>query len=269
MSSAPELRALCWVDGRVQGVAEAAIRVDDLAYTEGRGCYTTARIRAGRAQFAERHLRRLERGAEALSLGKVEARAVAQCFEDLAREALPTGEGIVRIQLSRDATGASHVVGVPRALGPMPAHWSAITAPLRHEGPILAGGHKLTNRVVLALASDARAREGVDEALLYDATGHLVEGTRSNIVIVARDGAMVTPPASRGLVAGIARDVVIERVNELRERDLRRADLESAREILAINCVRGACPIVRLDGRDVGTARGPGLQRLRGVLEID
>ncbi len=265
----PEVRPLCWVDGGMRPIAEAAIRVDDLAFTEGRGCYTTARIRAGRAQFADRHLRRLERGAQALALGAVDAQAVAHCFHDLAKAALPEGEGIIRIQLSRDATGTSHVVGVPRALGPLAETWTAITAPLPHEGPILAGGHKLTNRLVIALAADARAAAGVDEALLYDAAGRLVEGTRSNIALVAADGELVTPPVSRGLVAGIAREVVRERVPELRERDVRRSDLESAREVFAINCVRGACPIVTLDGHAIGAAEGPGLLRVQVALERD
>jgi branched-subunit amino acid aminotransferase/4-amino-4-deoxychorismate lyase len=265
----PGVKPLCWVDGRLRPIADAAIRVDDLAYTEGRGCYTTARIRAGRARFAERHLRRLERGAEALALGKVDARAVAHCVQDLAAAVFPDGDGIIRIQLSRDAAGATHIVGVPRALGQVASTWTAITAPLQHQGPIVAGGHKLTNRVVIALAADARAAAGVDEALLYDAAGRLVEGTRSNIVLVSSEGDLVTPPVSRGLVAGIAREVARDRVPELRERDLQRSDIESAREIVAINCVRGACPIVRLDGQTLGAQKGPGLDRLRRALEDD
>jgi len=260
---------LCWVDGRLGPIGKAAIRVDDLAYTEGRGCYTTACIRGGEARFEDRHLRRLARGAEALGLGAVDLRAVSACFRELAEAALQNGEGIIRVQLSRDATGSSHVVGVPRALHPDRAPWSAITAPLQHEGPIVAGGHKLTNRVVIALANDARARAGVDEALLYDGAGYLVEGTRTNVVLVTARGELVTPPESRGLVAGIAREVACERIPELRARDVQRADVEAAREVLAINCVRGARPIVTLDGRSIGADGGPGLATLQAALEGD
>ena len=264
-----EVQPLCWVDGRIRPVSEAAIRVDDLAYTEGRGCYTSARIRGGETRFLDRHLRRLERGAAALALGPVDPLTLVHCFQDLAKAALPQGEGIIRVQLSRDPSGALHIVGVPRALGTVRGTWTAITAPLHHEGAIVAGGHKLTNRVVIALASDACAQAGVDEALLYDADGHLVEGTRSNLVVVTAEGSLVTPPASRGLVAGIARDVVTERVPELRERDLGRSDVMSARELVAINSVRGACPIVQLDGQQVGAPEGSGLARLREALEAD
>ncbi|GAG47375.1 unnamed protein product, partial [marine sediment metagenome] len=39
------------------------VRADDSAFSEGRGCYTSVRIQAGRPRFAERHVQRLQRGA--------------------------------------------------------------------------------------------------------------------------------------------------------------------------------------------------------------
>ena len=268
-SVSPDVRPVCWLDGRIRPIEQAAIRADDLAFTEGRGCYTTALIRGGKARFADRHLRRLTRGAAALNLGQVDPHSVMHCFRDLARAALPDGSGIIRLQVSRDPTGATHLVGLPRALGNQPPTWTAITAPLHHEGPIVPGGHKLTNRVVLALAADAKTRAGADEALLYDAEGHLVEGVRSNIVLVDAQGSFATPPLSRGPVAGIAREIAMALLPELRERDLYAGDVATAQEVLAINSVRGARPIVLLDGRAVGRADGPGLERLSELLERD
>ena len=60
-----------------------------------------------------------------------------------------------------------------------------------------------------------------------------------------------------------------ERIAELRERDLRAHDLGDASEVLAINAVRGARPIVELDGRALGHADGPGLARLNEVLDAE
>jgi branched-subunit amino acid aminotransferase/4-amino-4-deoxychorismate lyase len=261
-------RPVCWVDGRLRDRREAAVRADDSAFAEGRGCYTSARIARGRVRFEQRHVRRLQRGAEALGLGTLDPRMVRMAFADLARAAFDDGEGIVRVELSRDADGVLHVVGVPRGVGHDPPTWSAITAPLPHEGPILAGGHKLTNRLVLALASDAAGRAGVDEALLFDRQGRLVEATRSNVVVLRADGLLVTPPLERGAVAGVAREVLVERLPELRERDVDAADLGLAREIVAINSVRGARPIVRLDGVAVGGGH-EALPQLAKALEPD
>ena len=55
-----------WVDGTLRPADAAAVRADDSAFSEGRGCYTSVRIRAGAPTFAKRHAQRLERDARAL-----------------------------------------------------------------------------------------------------------------------------------------------------------------------------------------------------------
>jgi branched-chain amino acid aminotransferase len=267
--SALDAAPLCWVDGRIRPLDAGAVRADDTAFAEGRGCYTSVRIARGLPRFEARHVRRLERGARALHLPPPDPRHVRAALTELARAALPEGEGIVRLQLSRDGCGRSHLVGVPRGLGADPPEWSAVTAPLCHPGPLLAGGHKLTNRLVLALASDAARDAGVDEALLFDGAGRLVEASRSNLIVLDAAGRLVTPPLERGAVAGIAREVALERVKELRCRDVSAADLRAAREVVAVNAVRGARPITRLDGREIGSGAGAACDRLASALEAD
>lgn len=261
--------AHCWIDGRIRARAEPALRVDDSAFAEGRGCYTSVRIAGGVARFESYHLRRLQRGARALGLGRFDPAAGQRALQDLARAAFPAGEGIVRVQLSRDAEGGVRVVGVPRALGEDATSWSAITAPIVHEGPILVGGHKLTNRLVHALASDAAREAGANEALLFDRTGRLVEGSRSNVIVVGSDDRPRTPPLERGAVGGVALEVLMERVPELLERDLSARDLRSARAIACTNAVRGVRPLASLDGRPVGGADHPWIRRLGDALAAE
>lgn len=225
------------------------MRADDGAFAEGRGCYTSVRIEGGRARHEERHLQRLARGARDLDLGRFDERAARQALTELAREACVDGEGIVRIQLSRDASGTLHVVAVPRGLGADPAAWSAITAPLPHVGPTAISGQKLTNRLVLALAGDAARAAGADEALVFDRAGHLVEGTRSNVVVLREDGELVTPPLCRGGVAGVGLQILLERVSGLSQRDVSARQLHRAREVLVVNSARGARTVATLDGR--------------------
>jgi branched-chain amino acid aminotransferase len=253
---------LAWVGGQLCRRAEVGVPVDDSAYAEGRGCYTTARIAGGRPLFEDRHVRRLERGVRALALGRLDTQQVTHALRDLGAAAFADGEGIVRVQVSRGPAGTARVVGIPRGLGDEPAVWSAITAPIPHDGPLLAGGHKLTNRLVHALAADAARAAGAREALLFDRAGFLVEGAGSNVVAVAVDGALVTPPLSRGAVAGIARELLVERLRELRERDLRQPDLLEARAVLCTNAVRGARPLSELDGKPLPGADHPWVARL-------
>src|SRR5262249_10133056 len=160
------------------------------AYSEARGCYTSVRIRAGAPRFAERHVRRLVRGAQALALPAVDPRLLQRALGEFARCAFLGGEGVVRLSLSRDGDGALHVVGVPRELGEDPPAWRTVTAPFAHPGAQVSGGHKLTDRLLQALASDAARAAGADEALLFDADGYLVEGARTNVVALRADGAL-------------------------------------------------------------------------------
>jgi len=266
----PALRRLCWADGELLPLEIPVVRADDSAFSEGRGCYTTVLIQAGRPRFAARHARRLVHGAAELGLGQLETGAVLRAIAELAKAAFDDGDGIVRLETSRDGDGRLHLVGVPRAVDPVRSEWSAVLAPFRHAGPGPRTGIKVTSRLRLALAAEMARDAGADEALLLDASGWLVEGSRSAIFVVSEHGEASTPPLARGAVAGVARAVVLERVPGLAESDIARADLSAAAEIIAVNAVRGARPITRLEGRPVGGGKvGPWARRLAAALETD
>ena len=266
-TAAADPKRLIWVDGRLADIGEKVVRADDGAFAEGRGCYTSVAIVAGRPRFPERHIARLQRGARALRLGEVDVGVVEKALAELAAAALPSGEGIVRIQLSRCPGGPMQVTGVPRGLGPDRACWSAISSTIRHSGAVLTGGHKLTNRLVLGLAADQARAAGVDDALLFDHADHLVETSRCNLVVVADDGAPAAPDDALGAVTGIGLEVVLEQTPEIARREIERGELPNAREIIALNSVRGARPIVRLDGKAVGDGEpGPWAARLHDAF---
>ncbi len=261
---------VCWVDGRIASLEEPVVYADDSAFSEGRGCYTSARVAKGRPRFPERHAQRLVRAAAELGLGRLEPALVQRALFELADAAFGPGDGVVRLQASLDGAGRLHLVGVPRPLGSEPPEWTAIVVSLPHEGGGLAAGLKVSSRLTMALAGDAARQAGVDEALLLDGSGHLVEGSRCNIFVSGPDGALATPPLAAGAVAGIARGLVLERVSGVEERPVPLAALRAAREIVAANAVRGAAPIVRLDGEAVGDGRpGPWAAQLRSALERD
>lgn len=259
-----------WVDGWLQPRDAPALRADDSAYAEGRGCYTTARWEQGRARFEERHVARLVSAAERLRIGSVDPEQVRTALRELGAAEFGEGPGIVRISASRDGSGAVRIVGVPRPVGEEPPTWSATIVALRHDAPGQDTGLKVTSRLAMALAGDAARDAGCDEAVLLDAHGDLVEGSRSNLFVVTGGGAPTTPPISAGGVAGVARAVALERVDEAVEDRVSGDALRSADEIIAVNAVRGACPIVSLDGAPVGGGRpGPWAARLSDALSHD
>lgn len=218
-------------------------------------------------RFASRHAARLARDAAALGLGALEPGVLLAAFAELGAAAFGAGEGVIRLQASRAGDGAPRLLGIPRHLGAEPAVWSALVAPFPHEGPGPCAGVKLTGHPRIALARAAAAAAGCDEALLFDAAGRLVEGARASLLVVREDGRLVAPPLARGGVASVAREVVAEAEGGLEEADVVRAELARAREIVALNAVRGARPIVRVDGRPVGSGLpGPTAARLEEVI---
>jgi len=225
------------------------------------GCYTTARVTGGRIERLERHAGRLRRDALRLGLPAPERRAI----EDVARAAAATelgrGDGIVRIEWSV----AQQLSASTRSLGIDPGVWRAITATTLHPGPESRAGAKALGVPAWDAARAEQADAGVDEALLFDAAGRLVEGSRSNLVVVTAEGFRLTPARGLGPVEGLGLECIREVSGGILESlAIDRRDLSRARELIAVNVVRGAVAIVELDGRAIGDGRpGPLARTLR------
>jgi para-aminobenzoate synthetase/4-amino-4-deoxychorismate lyase len=92
--------------------------------------------------------------------------------------------------------------------------------------------HKTSDR---GFYDAARAAAGTFEILFTDADGFLTEGSFTNI-FVERDGRLLTPPLSRGLLPGILRRRLLDK-GEAEQADLRPDDLREG--FLIGNSVRG------------------------------
>src|SRR6201997_3274531 len=84
------------------------------------------------------------------------------------------------------------------------------------------------------LAKVEASKAGYQEAILLDAHGFVSEGSGENIYIV-REGEIVTPPQTAGILDGINRKSIIQIASDLGykvvERDLARAELYLAEEV--------------------------------------
>lgn len=251
-----------WVDGALCDV-DLAVLAQLQPTGPDKSSYTTARVRGGGTRWLDRHIRRLQRDARQLGLGEVSGGEAETIFDEVARANFGKGEGIVRIQLEPGGSQGVRLIGIPRPIGAEPPTWSAITAHFPHDGPTAAPGAKLSHRELFTRAHAFGDQAGVDEVLLLDAEGFLIEGYRSNMCMVGADGALSVPDLGRGGVAGIAREILCELAPQLEIRDIPGEELTRASELIATNAVRAACPIISLDGKPVGSGRpGPHAQRL-------
>ena len=96
---------------------------------------------------------------------------------------------------------------------------------------------------------------GYTEAIMLNEVGLVCEGTGENLFIV-RDGVLMTPPLSDGVLEGITRDTVLCLADELEipagEESLTRSDLYVADEVFMTGSAAELTPIGSIDGRVVG-----------------
>src|SRR5262249_26862097 len=99
------------------------------------------------------------------------------------------------------------------------------------------------------------------EAILLTADEKLSDGITSNIYMV-RDGKILTPAHDAGIVEGITRGVVLELARqmglEVIEGFFDVAEIDRAEEMFLTSTTREVVPVIKVDGKPVGTARpGP------------
>lgn len=275
MTAAPHLASssvlpLVWVNGRRVEPAAPQVSVFDRGFTLADGLFETVRVYGGVPFRIHRHLGRLVRGAGVLgipvphAMGEMVERAVRA-----ARDAGAVDAGL-RITLTRGA--AARGVAPPRDAAPTIVialqELSAPAAPLlelgltaqlararRNEHAASASLKTLAyTEAVLALAA-ARAA-GADDAIFLDTAGHVSEGAASN-VFVRQGTTLLTPPVSCGALPGITREAVLELAPLVglapEERPVSPEELRDADEVLLTSSLREIAPVVRIDGRPVGS----------------
>jgi branched-chain amino acid aminotransferase len=130
---------------------------------------------------------------------------------------------------------------------------------------------KLTGGYVNSvLAKQEALRGGYDEAVMLNRDGFVAEGSGENLFIV-RDGVVVTPPLSAGVLEGLTREAVTTLLRddgyEILERDLSRTDLYYADEMFFTGTAAEVTPIREVDDRAVGDGRpGPVTKRAQELF---
>ena len=184
---------------------------------------------AGGYYLLDRHLDRLAASAAYFALP----------FDRAAIRSLLEGQKFsgdrMRVRLTLDASGPAVTA---TELPPNPAIFRFAIAPERLDSESLWLAHKTTNRAFYDEPRQrAHAELGVDEVLFVNERDELTEGSITNL-FVARDGVLLTPPLSSGLLPGTLRAELIAQGNTV-EQVLTLADLETAEAILLGNSVRG------------------------------
>lgn len=255
--------SLAWWNGRRVEAEEVRIPADDPGFLFGDGLFETLRVDDGRERDLSAHLDRLYAGLERLEIEIPESRCdLGHAVHEVARAA-PRPVARLRITVSRATRLITASPYEPPGEDLYRGGVAVVLLPdfRVYSRNLLAGRKSLSYQLNREALREAE-RRGAWEALLLNERERLVEGARSNIALVLKDG-IFTPPESEGCLPGTVRRRLLE-ARAIRERRLSLQHLFEMSGLLLMNSLIGVLPVSRIGGREVPV--GPEAERLRELL---
>lgn len=242
---------------------DCRVPLDDRGLAYGDGLFETLRVNSRGPVLFEAHRQRLLSSAAQLAI-PFSAADFSLWHQQASERGLLKAAGgedrVLKLTLTRGSGGRGYGRPdnpVPRILTssfPAPPIPSAAVKAQLCRYPVQVAPHraglKTLEKLDQVLASQELRRD-VFEGLMPDNAGHVVEGTRSNLLLLS-ERQLVTPPASTLAVQGTMRDWLIEALPDLglqvRESALSLTMLQQACGVAVVNSVFGVVPLSELDG---------------------
>lgn len=274
-----------WMDGRLVNFADARVHVLNhslhygVAMFEGIRAYPTAR---GAAVFRlKEHVQRLiasakfylmpiPYSAEEIERAVLETQAANNILPSYIRPLVYRGEPALGVKnLTGKVSLAIAAIPAKKYLGDgSDAGVRAKISPFRkpHSDATPSFAKAAGNYINSYLAGADAMKDGYDEAILLDQTGHVAEGTGENVFLV-RNGTLYTPGLEADILLGITRDSVIRLAKDLGypvvEKPLSVNELLSADEAFFTGTYAEIAPIKEIGHYTIGAgAPGPVTQEI-------
>ncbi|HEY7490077.1 MAG TPA: branched-chain-amino-acid transaminase [Candidatus Tectomicrobia bacterium] len=276
-----------YVNGRFVPAEEASVSVFDHGFLYGDGVFEGIRVYEGNIFRLCQHVQRLYRSAQCilLTIPLEPEEMIAAIIDTVRRRGLPNQ--YVRVVVSR---GAGDLGLDPRhcrqpsviiiadtiTLYPDPVYTQGLelvtVATRRTPAWALDPRIKSLNYLNNVLAKIEAQQVGAIEAVMLNAEGYVAECTADNIFAV-QQRRVLTPSTAAGALPGVTRDSVLEIAHELgltrEEGFLTRYDLYTADECFMTGTGAEIVPVVRLDGRQIGSGRpGPITAQIRQQFAV-
>ncbi|MFZ1072372.1 MAG: branched-chain-amino-acid transaminase [Verrucomicrobiia bacterium] len=270
-----------FIDGKYYDERDAKISVFDHGLLYGDGVFEGIRAYNRRVFKLKEHIDRLFCSAKAILLeipmshAEIMDAVVVTCRENKLRN------GYVRLVVTRGAgtlglnprnckRPSVIIIADKIQLYPQELYrrgMDIVTVPtMRNLHSALNPAIKSLNYLNNILAKIEANNAHVEEAVMLNAEGFVAECTGDNLFIV-KNGELSTPPLSAGALYGITRQTVIELAVEaglkVSEPNLTRYDLFNADECFLTGTGAEIVPVVKIDGRVIGTGKpGPITRKL-------
>ncbi len=245
----------------LNGERKLAIDPADRGLQYGDGLFETVEVCNGKPLFFDRHLERLALGCGRLSIPMPDRQLLGR---EASRLTAGADHAVLKLIVTRGCGGRGYrppdVVRPTRlfALHPFPDYPATYPSQgivarfCRHRlglNPALAGIKHL-NRLEQVMARAEWQNDEIQEGLMLNQSGFVIEGTMSNLFYV-KDRCLITAPIEQCGVAGIVRAVLLELAEKMNTRvELQYftpEQLQQADEIFVTNSVIGVWPVKQLE----------------------
>ncbi|MBU6410385.1 MAG: branched-chain-amino-acid transaminase [Verrucomicrobia bacterium] len=273
-----------FIDGKYHAGRDAKISVFDHGFLYGDGVFEGIRAYNGRLFKLREHLDRLFCSAKAILLtipmtapdllkATVGACRANKIRDGYVRLIVTRGLGTLGLDPRRCKRPSIIIIADHIQLYPAELYqrgMDIVTVPtIRNLPGAVNPAIKSLNYLNNILAKIEANNAGVEEAVMLNAAGFVAECTGDNLFIV-KDRRLITPPLSAGALYGITRRSVIELAEaagvKTLEANLTRYDLFNADECFITGTAAEIVPVVKIDGRVIGTG-APGLLTRRLVAD--
>ena len=268
-----------FIDGKYLHERDAKVSVFDHGLLYGDGVFEGIRAYNGRVFKLKEHIDRLFYSAKAILLEipmshaelmkatveTIRANKLRDCYVRLV-----VTRGVGNLGLNPRSCKKPTVIIIAGKIQVYPPELYArgmdiVTVPtVRNLHSALNPAIKSLNYLNNILAKIEANNAGVEEAVMLNAEGFVAEGTADNLFII-KNGEVFTPPNSAGALYGITRQTVIDLAQahglKVSEPNLTRYDLFNADECFLTGTGAEIMPVVKIDGRVIGTGKPGELTR--------
>lgn len=268
----------------VNGVETEQISATDRGLQYGDGLFETIAVVDGKLEFWGRHMARLQRGAEKLSIPlPPEELFLAEAEQLVGSDG--SSRSVLKITITRGSGGRGYrppeSPAPTRILALSP--WPEYPAEYYKSGvrlhlcetrlgsnPLLAGIKHL-NRLEQVMARGEWSDPDIAEGLMVNGEDHIIEGTMSNIFFV-RGGEVITPELTRCGVAGVMREMLIEQLQQdgisVTVRPIHLSELSEMEEAFCSNSLIHVWPVRQIGDKQFSVL-DPIVTHLTRFIDVD
>lgn len=259
-----------YINGEYLDKENAKISVYDHGLLYGDGVFEGMRAYSGRVFRMKEHLQRLWDSAKSIHLqipmtqAQMDNAVYATLERNYHRDAyirLIVTRGVGNLGLDPYKCPKAGIIIITDQIALYPKEYyekglEIITAATVRCSPAsLSPRVKSLNYLNNIMAKIEGLQAGCIEALMLNQNGEVAECTGDNIFIV-KNGVVMTPPTSAGILEGITRDTVMELARAagktVKETTIERHDVYIADEVFLTGSAAEVVPVVKVDSRPIG-----------------